>query len=118
MAELAGCRVLLAEDEVLIAILIGGILNEQQCITVGPYPQVAEALAVVRAVPIDFALLDVDLCGKKGYPVAEELYRRDIPFLLLTGYGPQAVPREWAWHRKPFKRDDLMHRTRGLLRGR
>jgi CheY-like chemotaxis protein len=91
---LAGCRILVAEDETIIAVLIEELLDAEQCITVGPYFHLGEALRAAQTEDIDLALLDVDLCGESVYPVAEELARRNIPFLLFSGYGEHTVPSE------------------------
>lgn len=115
---LAGCRILVAEDDAIVGTLIEDILDAEQCITVGPYFHLEEALRAAQTEDIDLALLDVDLCGKKVYPVAEELSRRNIPFLLFSGYGAQIVPPEhpdWRCYSKPFKYAELLSRMRELV---
>jgi hypothetical protein len=57
------------------------------------------------------AVLDVNLRGTKVYPVAELLSERHVPFLFLSGYGDDAIPRgndDWRVCAKPFKGDELV----------
>jgi DNA-binding NtrC family response regulator len=114
MAEagvLAGRRVLVAEDELMVSMLIEDILTENGCVIVGPFTNVREAQAAADSRDIDVAVLDVNLRGDKIYPVAETLSGRGIPFFLLSGYGRDAVPPDrpaWKACSKPFKADDLI----------
>ncbi len=107
---LVGKRVLIVEDEMLVALLIEEFLLDLGCTTVGPCGSVEMALDTARTEVFDLAVLDVNLGGKKVYPVAEFLEQRQIPFLFLSGYGEEAVPaghRDWRVCAKPFKGDDL-----------
>ncbi len=109
--QLAGIRVLVAEDELLVAMLIEDILSDNGCAVTGPFAKVADALAAAGEANIDVAVLDVNLRGEKIYPVAERLASRGIPFFLLTGYGRDAVPvdhPDWQACSKPFKAGDLI----------
>jgi DNA-binding response OmpR family regulator len=107
---LAGKRVLIVEDEMLVALLIEDFLTEMGCSTLGPCGSVAKALVAARTETFDLAVLDVNLAGEKVYPVAEVLLQRHIPFLFLSGYGDEAIPPghgEWKVCAKPFRGDDL-----------
>jgi DNA-binding response OmpR family regulator len=118
---LSGLRILVVEDEAIIAMLIEDALEGAGSVVVGPYATVVEALQVAQLPGIDFALLDVSLLDGKVYPVAQELFRRDVPFLLISGYGEDAVPPEhsgWPYQSKPFTCDDLLNRMRRLLHQR
>jgi CheY-like chemotaxis protein len=108
---LVGKRVLVVEDESLVAMLIEGLLQECECIIVGPCSTLEKALETARSETFDLAVLDVNLRGQRVYPVAELLSERRIPFLFLSGYGDEAIPpdrAEWKVCAKPFKGDDLM----------
>lgn len=83
---LIGLRVLVVEDEWLTALHIGQMLKELQCEVIGPVPSVEEAIAAVRAHPLDGALLDMNLRGRSSSPAADEFISRAVPFLLVTGY--------------------------------
>jgi CheY-like chemotaxis protein len=107
---LAGKRVLIVEDEMLVALLIEDFLEEFGCSSVGPCGSVQKALDAVRSEAFDLALLDVNLDGEKVYPVAELLTQLQIPFVFLSGYGDEAIPQghaEWKVCAKPFKGADL-----------
>ena len=94
MAEtaLTGRRVMLVEDEVLVAMLVETALEEENCTIVGPYGDVGAALQAARSEVFDLAVFDVNLAGELVYPVAEALAERSVPFLLLSGYGEAALP--------------------------
>jgi CheY-like chemotaxis protein len=108
---LEGLRVLIVEDEVLVAILIEDMLSELGCALVGVAPTVAEALAVLgAAAPLDVAILDVNLGGEKVFPVADLLASRGVPFVFSTAYGPadlaQRYPGRPLLH-KPYPPEQL-----------
>ncbi len=112
---LAGLRVLVVEDEMLVSLMIEEILVDHHCSIVGPYATVAEAVEAARREPIDLALLDVNIGGAQVYPVADALMARRIPFLFLSGYGQSAIQHDhpdWRVCSKPFREDDLI----GMLR--
>ena len=109
--SLAGRRVMVAEDELLVAMLIEDILADAGCTIIGPFTNVADAMRAVEAGGIDVALLDVNLRGQKIYPVGMALQARGIPFFLLSGYGQDAIPSEhptWKACSKPFKAEDIL----------
>ncbi len=108
-ASLEGVRVLLVEDEYLVASLIEEILETAGCIVTGPIPRLAEAVDAADRERCDAAVLDVNLAGERIYPVADILSRRNIPFVFVTGYG--VLPGEYAKRPrlcKPFKMADLI----------
>ena len=94
----AGLRLLVVEDEALVAMLIEDILLDLDCIVIGPVGTVAQALALLRdEEQIDGALLDVNLGGgERSYPVADALAEREVPFVFVTGYGEAGVERRYA----------------------
>ena len=103
-------RVLIVEDEMLVALLIETFLVDWGCVTAGPYSSVAEALEAVESIEVDLAILDVNLGNEKSYPIAEALDSRGKPFLFLSGYGKQAIPLAhptWAVCAKPFSEEGL-----------
>ena len=104
-------RILLVEDEALIAMDTEDALVDAGYAVVGPADRLDTALALARAAPIDAAVLDVNLAGSMVWPVATALQQRGIPYVLLTGFGAyldapaehravafawQAVPKEGA----------------------
>jgi DNA-binding NtrC family response regulator len=85
-AMLAGCRVLVVEDEALVAADIGAMLLEAEGILVGPAASVSEARQLIReGVALDAALLDVNLGDGVVTPVLEALSARGIPTVVYTG---------------------------------
>lgn len=112
----AGRRVLIVEDESLVAMLLETILEDMGCVPVGPAATVDEGLQLVAdPAPIDAALLDVNVAGRQVFPIAEALKARGVPFVFSTGYGEGGLPDEWRGQptlQKPFTeaavRDALM----------
>jgi CheY-like chemotaxis protein len=84
-AQTESLRVLLVEDEALIALYTQDVLEDAGYSVVGPADRVEPALALASAEPLDAALLDVNLAGVKVWPVAELLRQRGIPFIFLSG---------------------------------
>lgn len=85
-------RVLLAEDESLIAIMVEEAVKKMGHTVIGPFADADAALAAAADEEIDLALLDVNLGGRLIYGVADLLRGRGIPFILLTGYGLESIP--------------------------
>ena len=85
--ELAGRRVLVVEDEALVAMLVGDSLEEAGATIVGPAATVAEALALIEDGALDAAVLDVNLQGQRMTQVADRLAGMKVPFVIATGYG-------------------------------
>ena len=80
-------RILVVEDEFLVADHIAATLDELGYAVVGPVATVAEALAIIASEPIDGALLDANLNGDSSAPIADMLNARAVPFVVCTGYG-------------------------------
>jgi CheY-like chemotaxis protein len=100
MAALGDLGVLVLEDETMVAMLLEDMLGDLGCHVVGPVATVAGALALLDQRQVDAALLDVNLSyGQSGYPVAEALARRAIPFAFVTGYGASTL--NPAYHDRP-----------------
>lgn len=96
MAEPPGDRrVLLVEDEYLIAEATARALEDVGVRVIGPTASVEDALALLDGEPVDGAILDVNLVGEKVFPVADTLLARGIPFLFATGYGASDLPPRW-----------------------
>lgn len=103
---IAGRRVLIVEDESLVAMLLETILEDMGCTPVGPAATVEDGLRMAGdGEPVDAALLDVNVAGKQVFPIAEALKARGVPFVFSTGYGEGGLPDEWRGHptlQKPF----------------
>ncbi|WP_336492616.1 response regulator [Methylobacterium nigriterrae] len=83
--SLADRRVLVVEDEYVIAMDIGRCLQEAGAVVAGPVPDAEQALALIEAAPLDAAVLDVNLRGEPVYVVADRLKERGVPYLFATG---------------------------------
>lgn len=113
---LNGRRVLVVEDESLVAMLLETILEDMGCTPVGPASNIDDGEAMARdTTDLDAALLDVNVAGRQVFPVAEALMARGVPFVFSTGYGEGGLPDEWRGNptiQKPFTesavRDALM----------
>ena len=119
--NLAGCRVLVVEDETLIAILIEEALQELGCVVVGPVARLDAALRLASSEALDAAVLDVTIRGGHIQPVAEQLLARGIPFVLASGYGDWSLPenlRDQPRLTKPFAQRQLEEQLRKLCHRR
>jgi len=104
-APLTGRRVLVVEDESLVAMLLETILEDMGCTPVGPAATVDDGLKMATEGELDAALLDVNVAGKQVFPIAEALKARGVPFVFSTGYGEGGLPDEWRGQstiQKPF----------------
>lgn len=106
--SLRGLRLLVVEDEAMVAMLVEDMLTDLGCVVAGVAGTVANGLAVVGAgdVTLDGAVLDVNIGGEKVFPVADALAARGVPFLFATGYGAAGVADRYADKRviaKPFQ---------------
>lgn len=88
-AKLSGCRILVVEDEPLVAMAIRTLLTQAGCSVVGPAETLDEAVRLVRSEVdrIDAALLDVNLRGNYSFPAADLLIAAGVPVVYATGYG-------------------------------
>ena len=103
-------RVLLVEDDGLVAMLVEDMLDELGFISVGNPGSVSEALAALAKGGFDVAILDVNLNGERVFPVADALIDDGCPFVFATIYGAADIPeayRTWPVAAKPFRLDDL-----------
>lgn len=87
-------RILVVEDEMLVMMLVEDALTEAGCdlLMAG---RISQAMALAEVEAIDCAFLDVSVAGEDVYPVAAILTRRNIPFVLSTGYGRASLPKEY-----------------------
>ncbi len=104
--KFTGRRVLVVEDEIFVAMLVEGLLQDLGCDVVGPVSNVADALALVRKERLDAAVLDVNLGSERVFPVADSLTVSSVPFVFVTGYDRTALTETYVNHpmiQKPFE---------------
>jgi PAS domain S-box-containing protein len=107
---LAGNRVMIVEDEALVALAVGEALTELGYSVVGPFSRVAEATRALAQRDVDAAILDVNLGGELVYPLADLLTAREIPFIFVTGYAIESIDRRFdriPVFQKPIERGFL-----------
>ncbi len=110
---LQGRRILVVEDEYMMAEDLRRDLEKVGAEVVGPVPSVADALRLLaREDGLDGAVLDVNLRGEKAYPVADALRERGVPFVLATGYEQWALPEAYKEVPRCDKPVDLCHLAR------
>jgi CheY-like chemotaxis protein len=117
MAEadtLEGFRILVVEDDFLVAEVLIDILTDAGAQVVGPFGWVDEGVDAVKASDgtLDCAVLDINLHGFKSYPIADALKAHNIPFVFTTGYSGEALPdayRSFPRYEKPFNPDRLIN---------
>lgn len=105
-----GLRVLLVEDEIMVALLLEDMLADLGHRAVGPVARLDKAVELARREALDAAILDLNVGGKEVYPVADALAARGIPFIFSSGYGRNGLRAPYADRpmlTKPFRRHDL-----------
>jgi len=118
--EMGGRRILVVEDELLIAMAIEETIQASGGEIVGPVATLERALTLAREETFDAAILDVTIRGGKVYPVAEVLLARGIPFVIASGYEDWVLPealRDKARLMKPFTTAALEEQLRLLCGG-
>ena len=88
---LAGLRLLVVEDEYMIAEHICILLEDLGCDVAGPVGTVEEAIAILKDGGLDGALLDANLNGESSAPIAAALHNASVPFVVATGYGSREL---------------------------
>jgi PAS domain S-box-containing protein len=119
-SNLQGKRILLVEDEPLVAMEIEAQLTAAGCEIVGSAGSLTAAKRLIAETPCDAVLLDANLAGHPVDELAAALTQRSIPFAFATGYGREGLPlafREAAVLVKPFSREQLLAVVEGLLSG-
>lgn len=111
-----GLKVLVMEDETLVAINLETILEDLGCTISGPIMRYDEAEALLAGtVDADVAILDVNFGGRPIFPIARELAARNVPLVFATGYDRSGIPEEWHERpilQKPYTAEEIV----GVLR--
>jgi CheY-like chemotaxis protein len=115
MTGLTGLRVLVVEDEPVVAMCLEDILEELGCVTIGPASRLAEGLELAERGALDAAILDINLFGERSTPIAEALRARGVPFVFASGYGSPPEGFGAAMIGKPYRAAEIDAALRGLL---
>ncbi|QXZ80487.1 hypothetical protein J5274_21975 [Rhizobium sp. L51/94] len=118
-ALLTGLKILLVEDQFLIAMDVEEMLRELSCNEVTSALRVSLAIAIIAANSPDLAILDFNLGEETSAPIADELTRRSIPFMFATGYSDEApVPTRFSGVpvvNKPVSKESISHALSTLM---
>ena len=117
-APLIGLKLLVIEDNYLIASLLKQILISAGCIVSEPIPELVQAEDAARHGDYDAVVLDINLHGVHVYPVSDILSDRSIPHLFLSGYSHQNIPIKYSGRPKlgkPFRREQLLDAVSRLV---
>jgi CheY-like chemotaxis protein len=111
ITKLSACRILVVEDESIIALDVADILEQQGATVVGPAGSVAAARRLIANSQIDCAVLDINLDHESVAPLVRELDELKIPFVFATGYPEGDMSPLWRTHpivRKPMNPPELI----------
>jgi DNA-binding response OmpR family regulator len=114
-------RVLVVEDEPLIAFDVADHLRQAGFEVVGPATSVSAALKLLDSQGCDLAVLDVNLGRETAAPIADVLYSKSLPFVALSGYSSEQLPEIFQrapMLTKPVDSKKLVHLLRGCLEAR
>jgi DNA-binding NtrC family response regulator len=87
LPEFCGLRILLVEDDLLVAMEMEDVLRDLGCEIVGPFGRLAEAIKAAFSEVLDGAIIDLNLRGEMSFPLIEELQRKSVPCVLCSGYA-------------------------------
>jgi CheY-like chemotaxis protein len=119
---LTGVRLLLVEDETMVAMMVEDLLVDLGCVVVDVAGTLSRGLALASDADLrlDGAILDVNLGGEKVYPVAEALAARGVPFIFATGYGIAGISETFSHVpalAKPYDQRALEQMLTAAIRG-
>ena len=110
-----GRRILVVEDDFIIASDLQSWLEEQGFMVLGPAPSTEDALALLRAASLpDAAVLDINLGDEEVFPVADALRAANVPFVFMTGYDDELIPGDYGQIRRCSKPLDRFRLLRAL----
>jgi DNA-binding response OmpR family regulator len=109
--HLRGRRILIVEDEIMIAMMLESALIDVGCDIVGPFSNLQEANTAIDHGDFDAAVLDINLRGDTSFGLARNLMRQGIPIVMVSGYTPDVLPgdvRVDFFHEKPFQSSTII----------
>lgn len=117
-SSLAGARVLVAEDSLIVARELQATLEDLGCIVFGPYGKLEQVVDAITRQQFDLAVLDVDLRGENIFPAADMLVERNTPFIFSTGFNSGQIPDRYSncpHLEKPTTKSRIVHVVRQQL---
>jgi DNA-binding response OmpR family regulator len=103
-------RVLIVEDEILIALMLQDMLEEVGFAVEAIAHSVESGLELAGKADVQLAILDINLNGEEAYPIADLLRGKGVPFIFSTGYGAGKLHSDYAAVPqlvKPYQQDSL-----------
>jgi CheY-like chemotaxis protein len=94
VSQLNGLRVLIVEDEALIAMMAEDMIDSLGCTVAGLAATIGDAHKALTTIEFDVAILDVNLNGTTSMGLATTLKERGTPFAFTTGYGADGIDPE------------------------
>jgi CheY-like chemotaxis protein len=117
---LQGLRVLIVEDEALVAMLVEEYLAELGCVVAGSARRVSRALESLQNSQVDAAIIDLNVNGEDITPVIETLDARGTPFIFASGYAEKSLDQRWGGRgvlQKPFSSKELGQALHSIISG-
>ena len=111
-------RILIIEDEFLVSLEIEAVLADAGFNVLEPAATVESALRMLDSEQVDAVILDRNLGGKDVSEISNRLRERNIPFVFLTGYGPETVPQQFQdvpFIAKPFDEKQLIESVQSMF---
>jgi CheY-like chemotaxis protein len=93
---MTGLRILLVEDEAIVAMMAEDMLDSIGCAAVVTARSIAEAMAALDTHDFDAAMLDVNLNGERSTPIADAALARGLPYIFTTGYEASGIEPDHA----------------------
>lgn len=106
----ASLRVLVVEDEMMIAMLLEDILNDLGHQVAGVAMRLPQAIEMAKDTDADIAILDINLDGRRSFPVADVLREKGVKLIFASGYGSPGLEAPFLDEiilKKPFEPNDI-----------
>ena len=98
-APLAGKRLLVVEDDYIIALSVAEVLKDHGAVVIGPAGRLDDALALLSQDQlVDAGVLDIRIMGEQAYPIADRLVARNVPFVFFSSCAPQSLAPNYRHH--------------------
>jgi CheY-like chemotaxis protein len=120
MVSGAPLKILIVEDESLVAMMIEDLLADLGHDVVAVAGRLEQGMQFASQLAIDFAVVDLNLNGERTFPIAEILRFRGIPLVFATGYGVSGLSDDWRGTpvvQKPFQPHELQNAIAKALGG-
>jgi CheY-like chemotaxis protein len=113
---LVGKRILVVEDEAMVAVMVEDRLNDLGAIVVGPAGSISAGLVLASQENLDAALLDINVRSDRIDPVADRLRERNVPIVFATGYGASHLEDGVIVIEKPYTQEKLAEALQAVVR--